>query len=143
MTGKARWTVIILILTALPFSACMAGGQSQAGLPGYAYRSEAALQGYRTANEHRALLRRMPCYCGCGQDPQYTSLESCFFSPQGGFNAHAANCAVCLEEAEDAAGWRREGMTLVQIRQAIASKYQERGPATQTPAISPGEEVDP
>lgn len=141
MIGKAWWMAIILILIALLLGACTAGGQSRAGVPEYAYRSEAALQGYRTAGEHRALLARMPCYCGCGQDPQYTSLESCFFSPQGGFNSHAANCAVCLEEAEDATQWRREGMTLAQIRQAIESKYQERGPATQTPSILPGEEV--
>ncbi len=91
--------------------------------------------------KYRELLTRLPCYCGCGLDAQYMSLADCFFDATGGFNAHAANCAVCLEEAEDAALWHGQGMSLAAVREGIDQKYQERGPSTNTPVINPGEEV--
>ncbi len=69
------------------------------------------------------------------------SLADCFFDSDSGYNAHAANCAVCLEEAEDAALWYGQGMSLSEVRQGIDQKYQERGPSTRTPPITLGEEV--
>ena len=140
---KTTWLALAILALAALASACAQGQRSNSDLPDYAYRSEAALKGYQTALEHRGLLTRLPCYCGCGKDPQYTSLADCFFDPKGGYNSHASNCAVCLEEAEDAAQWRKQGMGLAGVRQSIDDKYQGRGPTTETPPIAPGEEIVP
>ncbi len=105
-------------------------------LPEYAYRSPAALRGYKIAVKEADLLARLPCYCGCGQDPQYQNLRDCFLDDRGEFRAHGANCQVCLEEAEDAAGWKNEGLTPREIRERIDSRYEGRGQPTDTPPIA-------
>ena len=144
---RVSWLVLAILALMPLVVACAVDQRSDDGLPDYAYRSESALKGYRTAVQYRTLLKRLPCYCGCGKDPSFTNLADCFFNSQsdkqGEFNSHAANCAVCLEEAEDAAKWHEQGMSLAQIRQSIDDKYRERGPATDTPAIAPGEEIVP
>ncbi len=106
------------------------------GLPDYAYRSAQALKGYQTAAKEGELLSRLPCYCGCGQDPeQYRNLRDCFMDEQGEFRSHGANCQVCLEEAEDAAQWKAQGLATKEIRDRIDGKYGERGKPTDTPPV--------
>ncbi len=139
--AKAGWVVILFFALSALVVACGRDRTTYGDLPDYAFRSEAALSGYKTAVKHRALLTRLPCYCGCGLEPRYMSLADCFFDSDSGYNAHAANCAVCLEEAEDAALWYGQGMSLSEVRQGIDQKYQERGPSTRTPPITLGEEV--
>ena len=114
-------------------AACASSGAS--GLPSYAYRSAAALKGYQIAVAQGDLLARMPCYCGCGQDPRYKNLRDCFMDEKGKFNSHGANCAICTDEAEDVEQWREEGLTAKQIREHIDGKYQGRGKPTDTPPV--------
>lgn len=107
-----------------------------AGLPEYAYRSALALKGYQIATAERDLLARLPCYCGCGQDPQYQNLRDCFLDEEGEFRSHGANCQVCLEEAEDAAQWKVQGLSVKEIRDRIDGKYEGRGKPTDTPPVT-------
>ncbi len=106
------------------------------GLPEYAYRSALAMKGYQTAVAEKELLARLPCYCGCGQDPQYQNLRDCFLEESGEFRSHGANCQVCLEEAQDAALWKSQGLTLKEIRDRIDSQYEGRGKPTDTPPVA-------
>ncbi|MHB0869821.1 MAG: PCYCGC motif-containing (lipo)protein [Chloroflexota bacterium] len=106
------------------------------GLPDYAYRSALALRGYQIAVRETALLAQLPCYCGCGQDPQYLNLRDCFLDDQGEFRSHGANCQVCLEEAEDAARWKNQGLSPGEIRARIDGEYEGRGKPTDTPPVS-------
>ncbi len=105
------------------------------GLPDYAYRSAMSLRGYQIAVLERDLLAKLPCFCGCGQDEQYKSLRDCFLDDKGGFRSHGANCEVCLEEAQDAAFWKSQGMTTGEIRQKIDQAYEGRGKPTDTPPV--------
>lgn len=108
-----------------------------AGLPDYAYRSAQAVRGYQVAIAERELLSQLPCYCGCGQDAEsYGDLSDCFFVPDGGYNSHAANCQICLEQAEDAARWKGEGLTTKEIRDRTDSEYEGRGKPTDTPPVA-------
>ena len=107
-----------------------------AGLPDYAYRSAAALKAYQIAVADKDLLAVLPCYCGCGQDPQYKNLRDCFLDGKGEFRSHGANCEVCQEEARDAANWKAQGLSPKEIRQRIDKAYEGRGKPTDTPPIS-------
>ena len=107
-----------------------------AGLPDYAYRSAMALKGYQIAVAEKDLLAVLPCYCGCGHDPQYKNLRDCFLDEKGEFRSHGANCEVCQEEARDAAGWKAQGLSPKEIRQRIDKAYEGRGKPTDTPPIS-------
>lgn len=72
----------------------------------------------------------------CGQDPeQYRNLRDCFMDEQGEFRSHGANCQVCLEEAEDAAQWRAQGLATKEIRDRVDGKYGGRGKPTDTPPV--------
>ena len=106
------------------------------GLPEYAYRSAQAARGYQIAIAEKELLSRLPCYCGCGQDAEhYRNLADCFYGSDGGFNSHAANCQICLEEAEDAAKWKGQGFSTREIRNRIDAGYEGRGNPTDTPPV--------
>ncbi|MBI5870302.1 MAG: hypothetical protein HZB44_05000 [Actinobacteria bacterium] len=103
--------------------------------PEFVYRSEESLDGYRLAAANQELFDRIPCYCGCKQDPEkYTSLKDCFYDRKtGDFDEHAAGCTTCLDEAVDIGQWRDEGFSPREIRDRIDEKYSERGEPTDTP----------
>ena len=107
-------------------------------LPPYAHRSRLVWLGYRFAVDQPALLGQLPCYCGCVQlKPGHTSLRDCFLAPQGGFDPHAAGCAVCVDEALVARRMLADGRTVAEIRRAIDAEFGTRGPGTATPPVSP------
>jgi hypothetical protein len=108
---------------------------SDEGLPEYAYRSAQALRGYRIAVAEQELLSRLPCYCGCGEDPAYRNLRDCFIFEDGVFNPHGANCLVCLEQAEDAMKWKGQGLSTREIRERTDAEYRGRGTPTETPPV--------
>jgi len=133
--GQLQLIPVILALTVIPILAACSAGSSE-GLPKYAYRSAASLEGYKIAVAHPDLLAQMPCYCGCGSDPAFKNLRDCFLNENGEFNAHAANCMICIEEAKDASKWQNEGLSVKQIRERIDQDYQGRGNPTDTPPVT-------
>ncbi|HEX9017109.1 MAG TPA: PCYCGC motif-containing (lipo)protein [Chloroflexota bacterium] len=111
------------------------------GFPEYAYRSAQALSGYRIATARKALLIRLPCYCGCGRDAeQFKNLADCFFEQNGGYKEHASSCQVCLEEAESADRLWNDGASVRQVRELIDEEYRGRGKGTETPAVTESDE---
>ena len=135
---KRRYLLLLLATTALvalPLLAACTAARTE-GLPDYAYRSELSLKGYQIAVAQGDLLAQLPCYCGCGEDPRYKNLRDCFIDANGEFNSHAANCLICQQEAQDASGWREQGLSTKQIRERIDQTYEGRGKPTDTPPVS-------
>jgi len=132
-----RWIpAAALMVAALVLMGCARTEAPDSGrLPKYAYRSAQVLRGYRLAVANQELLARLPCYCGCGQDPSYINLRDCFISEDGVFTSHGANCLVCLEQVEDAVAWREQGLATREVRERTDAKYRGRGVPTDTPAV--------
>jgi hypothetical protein len=131
--------LVILTLSAAAGTSLGCTGQdgslSSEGLPRYAYRTETALASYRYAVAEPDLLSKLPCYCGCGQLPEFLNLRDCFVDANGAFNAHGANCQTCIDEALDAKRLHAEGHSVAEIRQMIDRTYQGRGKPTNTPPV--------
>ena len=72
---------------------------------------------YRLAHEIPDVLDHLYCYCHCDKSIGHVTLLSCFT------DTHAANCAVCQNEAIDAAEMLKKGSSLPEIRHQIDSKY--------------------
>jgi hypothetical protein len=127
---------LVLLLVIVFFSGC---GDSTANndpaFPEFVYRSEESLDGYRIAASNQAVFERIPCYCGCKQDPEkYKSLKDCFYDRKtGDYDEHAAGCTTCLDEAIDIGQWLKDGLSAKEIRASIDAKYAERGEPTDTP----------
>lgn len=135
---NALLIIAALIAAAILLLLAGCGGSASSDdpeFPEFVYRSEESLDGYRLAAANQELFDRIPCYCGCEQDPEkYQSLKDCFYDRKtGGFDEHAAGCTTCLDEAVDIGIWRDEGFTPREIRDKIDEKYIERGEPTDTP----------
>jgi len=75
-------------------------------------------QAYAAAKEIPATLAQLPCYCHCDQAFGHKSLHSCYVDD------HAAQCAVCVDEALLAYRLQKEEKkTPEQVRQIIIEKY--------------------
>lgn len=55
---------------------------------------------YRAAHEHADIYAGVPCFCGCEEMLGHRHLLDCFARPEGGWEAHALGCGVCLGEAQ-------------------------------------------
>ncbi len=116
-----------------PPSASMAAD----GLPGYAYNSPVTLAAYQSAVANPDLFSEMPCYCGCGVQPDpHENLKDCFLEGDGGFDPHAAGCQTCVSIATDVTLLNNQGLSAKQVRQDIEAKYSGYGPSTDTPPIT-------
>lgn len=137
-SNKMKIFLMFAAVLLLMFLAAGCGGTEAAddpAFPEFVYRSEESLDGYRLAAANQELFDRIPCYCGCKQDPEkYQSLKDCFYDRKsGGFDEHAAGCTTCLDEAMDIGQWRNDGSSPREIRDKIDEKYSERGDPTDTP----------
>ena len=72
---------------------------------------------YATAKAIPAVLDRLYCYCRCKENMGHKSLLSCYA------DTHAANCNVCLTEAEMAAEMVGDGLCPDEIQQAIDRRF--------------------
>jgi uncharacterized protein with PCYCGC motif len=105
-------------------------------LPSWATTTSTSAGAYRFAVLHPDVLAGLPCFCGCvGYQPPHRNLRDCFIRPDGGFEAHAAGCTTCQDEALTAGRLMRQGLVAGQIRETIVATFSDRGPSTDT-AIS-------
>lgn len=139
-TGKVRLLAPLALLLTLVIAAGAVGcgdDSSDIDFPEFVYRSEEALEGYKIAAANQDVLEHIPCYCGCEQDREkYQNLKDCFYNREtGDYDEHAANCAICLEEARDVEQYLEEGLSLKEVRDRIDEKYEDRGTPTDTPPV--------
>lgn len=85
---------------------------------------------YIAAN--RAQAERIPCYCGCGLTAGHENLRDCFLTAAGEWDAHAAGCGVCLDEAKDLKQLLDQGSDIASARAVIDATYGKLGPGTKT-----------
>ena len=88
---------------------------------------------YRYAEGHRSLMRKVPCYCGCGKSLDHQNLFDCFVISPGVYSDHASGCMVCGNEANDVQRLAGEGRSAREIRAWIDEEYSRYGPPTDTP----------
>ncbi|HEX6728386.1 MAG TPA: CYCXC family (seleno)protein [Pyrinomonadaceae bacterium] len=75
-------------------------------------------EAYKVAKQIPETLAQLPCYCHCDQGFGHKSLHSCFEDD------HAAQCAVCTEEALLAHELqKKQRLSVEQIRKIIIEKY--------------------
>lgn len=73
---------------------------------------------YREAAAAPAVLDGLYCYCGCTEHAGHRSLYTCFETD------HAAQCDVCLSEADLAYSLSKKGHSLPEIRKIVDGTYQ-------------------
>ena len=94
-------------------------------------------QAYAFAVDHRAQLRYIPCFCGCGQTAGHRNNWDCFVKEQtapGTFmlDPHGLSCGTCVGVALDAKALLASGRSLTAVRAAIDAKWSGAGIATPT-----------
>src|SRR3990170_8072551 len=93
---------VMVVAVALVVVSCGGGSARPAGekdFPSFVYGSALSLESYGAAVRHQDELKRIPCYCGCGEANDHASLKECFIKPDGTYDSHAAGCDVCGKEA--------------------------------------------
>jgi uncharacterized protein with PCYCGC motif len=104
------------------------------------YRSAptAVREAYLFAVGHRAELRYIPCFCGCGISAGHRDNFDCFVKSQPALDsyildAHGFACGTCVGVALDTRSLLASGVGLKAIRATIDAKWSGTGPATPTP----------
>ncbi|MBA9025376.1 PCYCGC motif-containing (lipo)protein [Peribacillus huizhouensis] len=92
---------------------------------------------YTAVANHKELLEKIPCYCGCGEAVNHKNNYDCFIFENKSNGAitwddHGTKCGVCLEIASQSVIDYSEGKSIKEIRKAIDKKY-ENGYAKPTP----------
>ncbi len=93
----------------------------------------AVSEAYRFAVANPAVLREVPCYCGCGA-MGHTSNGACYLaavSREGApvFDGHALGCSICVDITHDVMRLMRQGKALAEIRAYVDTTYARYGPS--------------
>lgn len=88
---------------------------------------------YRFALANTAILRQVPCHCGCGA-MGHTSNAACYLtdaSREGApvFETHALGCSICVDITQDVMRLMRQGKTFAEIRAYVDTTYARYGPS--------------
>ena len=79
---------------------------------------------YRAAFEHAGIYQAVPCFCGCEAMLGHRHLLDCFQRPEGGWEAHALGCGVCLGEAQQIEDLLAGGVSDPDsIREAVVARW--------------------
>jgi len=100
-------------------------------LPSWATTTPGSASAYRVAAAQPELLASLPCFCGrvASQPPHRTLLDR-FIRPDGAFEASAAGCTTCQDEALAARRLASQGVPAAEIHRTIVGTFGERGPST-------------
>ena len=90
---------------------------------------------YRFAAANPDILKKIPCYCGCGP-MGHDSNYACFWQEEGIVETHAMDCGLCVDIAQDTMSALRQGRPLAEIRDQIDADYARFGPSTDTPSVT-------
>jgi Protein of unknown function with PCYCGC motif len=100
-------------------------------LPGWASANARTARAYHAAMRRPELFARIDCYCGCMQSAlQHRNLRDCFLHADGTFEAHAAGCETCVDQAIDADTWSSQLASTEDILQRTSDKYDQFGCST-------------
>jgi hypothetical protein len=88
-------------------------------------------QAYQFAVANPDVMRRIPCYCGCGPIG-HTSNYSCYVSrvdDQGHvtFDTHALGCSICVDITQDTMRLLQQGKSVDEIKAYVDTTYSKYG----------------
>jgi len=88
-------------------------------------------QAYRFAAANPDVMRRIPCYCGCGPIG-HTSNYSCYVSRVDGqgritFDTHALGCSLCVDITQDTMRLLKQGKSVGEIKAYVDTTYSKYG----------------
>jgi len=91
-------------------------------------------EAYRFAIANPEVLKKIPCYCGCGKMGHQNNLQ-CYLKelkPDGSiaFDNHANGCTTCVDITQDVMRLMHQGKDLKSIRAYIDQNYSQYGPST-------------
>lgn len=86
---------------------------------------------YSFAVANPDILKRLPCYCGCG-GMGHRSLYACYVSSvepggQVNYDTHALGCSICVDIAQDSMRMLNDGKTVEQIKGYVDQTYAQYG----------------
>jgi len=131
--------VFSTILTACGVKASSAGGTglamiSMEGMPADVKSAPVTVQqSYQFAAANPAIMKQIPCYCGCGA-MGHTSNYSCYVSSVDTsgkieFDPHALGCSICVDITQDTMRMLKQGKTVSEIKTTIDQTYAQYGPS--------------
>jgi hypothetical protein len=91
-------------------------------------------QAYQFVAANPALMKQIPCYCGCNDDG-HTSNYTCYVSSvdENGkitYDSHAIGCEICVDITQDVMRLSKQGVTAPEIKTYIDQNYSQYGPST-------------
>lgn len=92
-------------------------------LPDYVISSPEVKKAYLIAIEIKEKLNEYPCYCECMEYEGHRGLYDCFFTRNGNFNLHGAECDICIEETIEVDKNIKQGKTPYEIKEMLEIKY--------------------
>lgn len=110
-------------------------------LPAFLNEQDESIQTiYLSVAKHPDLLKKIPCYCGCGESAGHTSNYDCFIEEQTAssttWTTHGITCGTCLDIAAQSIVAYQKGSPVTEIRTAIDQAYKKTGVTpTPTPAL--------
>ena len=131
--------VFSTILTACGVKASSAGGTglamiSMEGMPADVKSAPVTVQqSYQFAAANPDIMKKIPCYCGCGA-MGHTSNYSCYVSSVDTsgkieFDPHALGCSICVDITQDTMRMLKQGKTVSEIKTTIDQTYAQYGPS--------------
>ena len=79
---------------------------------------------YEFADANRDVYDEVPCYCGCEKSIGHRNLTDCFVRSDGtGWDAHAAGCAICVDESIAVRRLMADGADAPTIRDSIITGF--------------------
>jgi hypothetical protein len=88
-------------------------------------------ESYSFAVGNPEILKRLPCYCGCG-GMGHQSLYACYVEsvePAGNiqYDTHALGCSICVDIAQDGMRLTYEGKSVGEIKATVDETYSRYG----------------
>jgi hypothetical protein len=88
---------------------------------------------YQFAAANPEVLKKLPCYCGCGA-MGHTSNYACYVAgvddaTQLRYDPHALGCSICVDITQDAMRLLRDGQSLSEVRAYVDRTYARYGPS--------------
>lgn len=121
--------ITLIVLLGIGVSVFLVGRPSGSAtdLPSYATSNSRIREAYEFAVSNPDALDGITCRCGCMQMPHdgrvhSRGLHDCFLR-DGGFDSHAANCDMCINDALQAKSLYGQGKSKAEINSIIGAKY--------------------
>ncbi len=83
---------------------------------------------YQHAAANTDVYEQVRCYCGCEAAFDHRTLADCFIRADGGWEAHASGCGICIAEAVAIQDHLDAGTPIPEIVDDIDSRFGDMTP---------------